>query len=137
MALPIAGPMPLPMPGPAMPGAVAQPPGNLPVDPVMLQEVMMNKKLAGVVIGHNGTNVARVRRESRCKVHVGEVRGGDRQAVELTGTAGQIQRALDLIREILHDFDSTFTIDVAPALRTTVEIFPGKYKAYITPSAMQ
>lgn len=116
------------MPGPGpMPGPAPSVPGTLPVDPVMLQEVLMNKKLAGVVIGHNGTNVARVRRESRCKVHVAEVRGGDKQTVELTGTAGQIQYAVDVIREILQDFDPNYSIEVAPALRTTVEIFPGKY----------
>lgn len=86
----------------------------------------MNKKLAGVVIGTNGSNVARIRRESRCKVHVGEVRAGDRQGVELTGTASQIHFAVNLIREILHAFDPAFEMEIVENLRTTVEIYPGK-----------
>ena len=62
----------------------------LPNHPLLLQEIIMNRRLAGVVIGTGGTNVSRIRRESKAKVHVAQVRSGDVQGVELTGTEKQV-----------------------------------------------
>ncbi|PNH05566.1 Poly(rC)-binding protein 4 [Tetrabaena socialis] len=106
----------LPPPGPS---------GPLPDEPVMLQEVLLAKRLAGVLIGTGGSNVSIVRRESRCKVHVTEVRGPEQmQAVELTGTEKQIALAVASIRRILTDFDVEHKVEMKPTVETTVEIYP-------------
>ncbi|EFJ48240.1 hypothetical protein VOLCADRAFT_104736 [Volvox carteri f. nagariensis] len=107
--------------GPAPPAAV----GPLPDEPIMLQEVVLSKRLAGVLIGTGGSNVSLVRRESRCKVHVSEVRGPEQtQTVELTGTEKQISNAVASIRRILTEFDPEHKVDIKPTVETTVEIYP-------------
>ncbi|GLI61104.1 hypothetical protein VaNZ11_003388 [Volvox africanus] len=107
--------------GPPSPAAV----GPLPDEPILLQEVILSKRLAGVLIGTGGSNVSIVRRESKCKVHVSEVRGPDQtQTVELTGTEKQISNAVGSIRRILTEFDPEHKVDIKPSVETTVEIYP-------------
>jgi hypothetical protein len=62
-------------------------------DPYILVEVPVKTSIASGFIGSKGETVARVRRDSRCKIHVRhDSADKDSQIIEFKGTQEQVRR---------------------------------------------
>eukprot|EP00201_Polytomella_parva_P015107 CAMPEP_0175065124 /NCGR_PEP_ID=MMETSP0052_2-20121109/15736_1 /TAXON_ID=51329 ORGANISM="Polytomella parva, Strain SAG 63-3" /NCGR_SAMPLE_ID=MMETSP0052_2 /ASSEMBLY_ACC=CAM_ASM_000194 /LENGTH=384 /DNA_ID=CAMNT_0016331595 /DNA_START=88 /DNA_END=1239 /DNA_ORIENTATION=+ len=99
--------------------------GILPENPCILQELKMSKAQASVIIGYSGTNASKIRKSSRCQIHVNTAgRNDPLQVVSLSGTVNQIDKAIQLIRELLEPEKVEQEFQVMHNVSTTLDIYP-------------
>lgn len=111
--------------GDAFPVSVPQHVGQLAEEPILVQELPLRKHLASALIGIGGETVARIRRESRCKIHVRKTSADqENQVVELRGTSDEVETAIARIRDLCAELEPSYMLEVPALTASYVPITP-------------
>ncbi|KAJ9524986.1 hypothetical protein QJQ45_005910 [Haematococcus lacustris] len=110
----------------AQPGS-RRPPGELPREPSIMQEMAIHKRMIGRIIGPGGEIAANLRRTTRCGLHVRKEvnRQDDTQIVEVSGNAQQLKEGVNRVLELLRvDTDKDYTPRMPPHATTFFDVLP-------------
>lgn len=111
--------------------------GQLADEPILVQELPLRKTLASALIGIGGETVARIRRESRCKIHVRKTPPEiENQIVELRGTPMEVDTAIGLIKDLCAELEPSYVMEVPSHTASYVPITPDMVGCVIGKSGM-
>ena len=92
----------------------------------MTVRMWIDNRQVGTIIGKGGVNIKAIREQSACKVSIAElVQGASERLVSTTGSPAGINKATQLMLDVLEDSDDVQNIysnyDVSPEVQAELE----------------